>query len=391
VSRALCIMLVAGEASGDALGAQLARALKRRLAGRPVRFVGVGGERMAAEGVESPFDYRQVTVLGFFEGLLAYPRILARVKDTVAVARRERPDIAVLIDSWGFTLRVAQGLKRDLPELPVVKYVGPQVWASRPGRARTLAQAVDRLLSIHVFDAPFFEREGLTTTFVGNPALNRDFSGADAARLRAQLDGDPADPILLVLPGSRPSEIEKVGPSFLDAVVRLKAERPDLRIVLPAAPTVAALVKAQVAKARAPVLLIEDDALKYDAMKAATVALACSGTVTTELALAGCPMVIGYRVGWITYPLIQIMIRTRYITLFNIAAQAFVAPEFVQAACNGPALARALAERLDDPSLRTRQVAAQNAALDKMGRGGPDPSAQAAEAVLAVLEGAAEG
>jgi lipid-A-disaccharide synthase len=379
-------MLAAGEASGDALGAQLARALKRRLSGRAVRFVGVGGEQMAREGVQSPFDYRQVTILGFFEGLLAYPRILARVKDTVAVARREQPDIAVLIDSWGFTLRVAQGLKRTLPELPVIKYVGPQVWASRPGRARTLAATVDRLLSIHVFDAPFFEREGLATTFVGNPALHRDFSGADAARLRARLDGDPDDPILLVLPGSRPSEIEKVGPYFLDAAARLKADRPDLRIVLPVAPTVAALVKAQVARAGVPVFLIEDDALKYDAMKAATVALACSGTVTTELALAGCPMVVGYRVGWVTYPLIRLMIRTRYITLFNIAAQAFVAPEFVQAMCNGPVLARALAARLDDPDLRASQVAAQNAALDRMGRGGPDPSEQAAEVVAGLLE-----
>ncbi|HEX4180796.1 MAG TPA: lipid-A-disaccharide synthase [Caulobacteraceae bacterium] len=386
MNRPIRIMLVAGEASGDALGAQLARALKRRLAGRAVRFVGVGGAQMAGEGVQSPFDYRQVTVLGFFEGLLAYPRILARVRDTVAVARREQPDIAVLIDSWGFTLRVAQGLKRAMPALPVVKYVGPQVWASRPGRARTLAQTVDRLLSIHVFDAPFFEREGLATRFVGNPTLHRDFSGADPARLRARLGGDPEAPILLVLPGSRPSEIEKVGPHFLDAASRLKAERPELRIVLPVAPTVAALVRDQVAKAGVEPLLIEDDQLKYDAMKAATVALACSGTVTTELALAGCPMVVGYRVGWITYPLIKVMIRTRYITLFNIAAQAFVAPEFVQTACNGPSLARALAERLDDPDLRAHQIAAQNDALDKMGRGGPDPSERAADAVIEVLE-----
>ena len=183
MSAPLCIMLVAGEASGDALGAQLARALKRRLGDRAVRFVGVGGEQMAREGLQSPFDYRQVTVLGFFEGLLAYSRILARVADTMALAEREKPDIAVLIDSWGFTLRVAQGLKRVNPSLPVVKYVGPQVWASRPGRARTLAATVDHLMSIHAFDAPYFEREGLATTFVGNPALARDIAQADGARL----------------------------------------------------------------------------------------------------------------------------------------------------------------------------------------------------------------
>ena len=379
-------MLVAGEASGDALGGRLAQALKRKLPGRTLRFVGVGGAHMAAEGVQSPFDFGQVTVLGFFEGLLAYPRILARVADTVALAQREKPDIAVLIDSWGFTLRVAQGLKRIMPGLPVVKYVGPQVWASRPGRARTLARCVDHLMSIHVFDAPFFEREGLTTTFVGNPTLHRDFSQADGGRLRAQLGAGKDEPILLVLPGSRPGEIERVAPPFLDAVARLMAERPALRVVLPVAPTVAEAVKALVARRGLNVTLIEDEASKYDAMKAATVALACSGTVTTELALAGCPMVVGYRVGWVTYPIIRVMIRTRYITLFNIAAQAFVAPEFIQDACNGRTLARAIAERLDDPALRARQIAEQSAALEKMGRDGPDPSERAAEVVASLLE-----
>jgi lipid-A-disaccharide synthase len=381
-------MLVAGEPSGDALGAQLARALRRRLGDRPTRFVGVGGEKMAREGVRSPFDYRQVTVLGFFEGLLAYPRILARVRDTVALAEREQPDVAVLIDSWGFTLRVAQGLKRLDQGLPVVKYVGPQVWASRPGRARTLARTVDQLLSIHVFDAPYFEREGLATTFVGNPALHRDLGEADGARLRAHIGAGPDDPILLVLPGSRRGEIEKVGPPFLDAVARLKAQRPDLHVVLPVAPSVAALIRPMAASLGFPISLIEEEALKYDAMKAATVALACSGTVTTELALAGCPMVVGYRVGWISYPLIRLLIRTRYITLFNIAAQAFVAPEFLQGECNGPRLADALAERLENPELRARQITAQNAALDNMGRGGADPSERAAEVVAGCLEAA---
>jgi lipid-A-disaccharide synthase len=382
-------MLVAGEASGDALGGQLARAIKRRLGGRSARFVGVGGEKMAAEGVESPFDYGQVTVLGFFEGLLAYPRILARVHDTVRLAERAKPDIAVLIDSWGFTLRVAQGLKRALPDLPVVKYVGPQVWASRPGRARTLARTVDHLLSIHVFDAPFFEREGLATTFVGNPALHRDFTHADGERLRSRLDGALDDPIMLMLPGSRSGEIEKVAPAFFDAAARLKAQRPNLRIILPVAPTVAAAVKAMVSRSGLSALLIEDEASKYDAMKAATVALACSGTVTTELALAGCPIVVGYRVGAITYPILRAMIRTRFITLFNIAEQAFVAPELIQADCNGPALARAVAERLDNPDLRARQIAAQFAALEKMGRCGPDPSERAADVVLGLLDASA--
>lgn len=374
-------MLVAAEASGDDRGAALARALRARL-GDGVRFVGVGGARMAAEGVQSPFDITELSILGLLEGLMAYPKVKARVADTVALAAREKPDVAVLIDSWGFTLRVAQGLRKLDPDLPLIKYVAPQVWATRPGRARTLAASVDHLLSIHVFDAPYFEAQGLPVTFVGNSALNLDFSQADGARLRSQLGIADDAPVLLVLPGSRPGEISRILPPFADAVAILKKARPELQVIIPAAPTVAASVRDQ---AGAWAHVVEGEAAKLDAMKAATVALACSGTVTTELALAGVPMVVGYRLSSMTHAILKHLIKTPYITLFNIAAQAFVAPELVQDECNGPALAREVGKRLDDPELRRTQAEAQSAALLKMGRGGPDPSEIAADAVLKLL------
>jgi lipid-A-disaccharide synthase len=381
VTRPLCVMLVAAEASGDDRGAALARALRARL-GDGVRFVGVGGARMAAEGVQSPFDITELSILGLLEGLMAYPKVKARVADTVALAAREKPDVAVLIDSWGFTLRVAQGLRKLDPDLPLIKYVAPQVWATRPGRAKTLAASVDHLLSIHIFDAPYFEAQGLRVTFVGNSALNLDFSQADGARLRSQLGIADDAPVLLVLPGSRPGEISRILPPFADAVAILKKARPDLQVIIPAAPTVAASVRDQ---AGAWAHVVEGEAAKLDAMKAATVALACSGTVTTELALAGVPMVVGYRLGSMTHAILKHLIKTPYITLFNIAAQAFVAPELVQDDCNGPALAREVGKRLDDPELRRTQAEAQSAALLKMGRGGPDPSEIAADAVLKLL------
>jgi lipid-A-disaccharide synthase len=377
----LTVMLVAAEASGDDRGAGLARALRRRL-GEGVRFVGVGGERMAAEGVQSPFDIADISIFGLLEGLLAYPKVVRRADQTAALALREKPDVAILIDSWGFTLRVAQRLRRLDPKLPLVKYVGPQVWATRPGRAKTLAATMDHLLSIHAFDAPLFEAEGLPVTFVGNSALSVDFSQADPSRLRAEIGAGPDDPILIVLPGSRPGEIQRILPAFEDAVNLLKAERPGLHIVVPAAPTVAATVKARVAGWPHRAHVLEGDAAKLDAMKAATVALACSGTVTTELALAGVPIVVAYRLGPVTHAILKRLIRTKYITLFNIAAQSFVAPELVQDDCNGPTLAREVAMRLDDPAARRAQVEAQYAALNKMGRGGTDPSEAAAEAVL---------
>ena len=354
--RPLTVMLVAAEASGDYRGAGLARALKARL-GDGVRFVGVGGEQMAAEGVESPFDIADISILGLFEGLMAYPRIVRRADETAALAAREKPDVAVLIDSWGFTLRVAQRLRRQAPGLPLIKYVGPQVWATRPGRAKTLAAAVDHLLSIHAFDARYFEAEGLPVTFVGNSALTVDFSGAKPARLRKAIGAKPGDPILIVLPGSRPGEIARMSPVLEDAVGRLKETHPHLYVVVPAAPTVAEMVKARVAGWSHRAHVIEGDEGKLDAMKAATVAMACSGTVTTELALAGAPMVIGYRLGPVTaWIILRFLLRTKWVTLFNIAAQAFIAPELIQDNCTGQTLAREVALRLDDKALRDRQT-----------------------------------
>ena len=380
--RPLTVMLVAAEASGDDRGAGLARALKRRL-GDDVRFVGVGGARMAAEGVESPFDITELSIFGLVEGLLAYPMVLRRADETAALAERECPDVAVLIDSWGFTLRVAHRLKKL--GIPLVKYVAPQVWASRPGRARTAANWFDHLLTIHGFDAPAFEAYGLPVTFVGDATLAIDFSDADPVRLRREIGARPNEPILLVLPGSRLSEIDRILPAFEDAVTRLKTERPDLHVVVPVAPTVAELAKTRIAGWPHRVHVVEGDLAKRDAMMAATVALACSGTVTTELALAGCPMVVGYRLAPLTYAILKTLIRTKWVTLFNIAARDFVAPELIQSACNGQTLAREIALRLDDADLRARQVARQSQALLKMGRGGPDPNAAAANAVLVLI------
>jgi lipid-A-disaccharide synthase len=385
MSRPLTVMLVAAEASGDALGAGLAKALKRRLGEDGVRFVGVGGAKMAAEGVESPFDIAQLSIIGIVESLKAYPRAMARLKDTLALAEAEKPDVAVLIDSWGFNIRLAQALRRARPDLPLVKYVAPQVWAYRPGRARGLAKAVDFLLSIQPMDKPFFDRAGLESVFVGNSALAKDFSKADPARLRAAIGLTSDEPILLVLPGSRPSEIERVMPAFEDAVRRLKIERPNLTVVVPAASTVVEAVKARVAGWPFRAHVIEDEALKDDAMVAGTVALACSGTVTTELALAGCPMVVGYRTGAITYGLLKLLFKPSWVTLLNIAAGKAIAPEYLQKNLDGVALAKAVATRLDDPGLRERQIADQNAALERMGRGMPDPSEAAAKALLAFL------
>jgi len=380
----LCVMLTALEASGDVLGADLMRALRSRL-GADVRFVGLGGSAMAAEGLESAFDITELSIVGLVEGLLAARRAARRARDLAAMAAAEDVDVAVLIDSWGFSYLAARALRRRRPKLPLIKYVAPQVWATRPGRAKALAGTFDHLLSIVAFEAPIFEQAGARVTFVGHPALDPRRVTGDPARFRARIEARAGDPILLVLPGSRPSEIARLSSPFEAALGLLKAERPELRIVVAASATVAPRVRAWVAGWPFRADVVEDEAGKADAMATATAALACSGTVTAELAVAGCAMVVAYRVGPLTYQIARRIIRTRYATLFNIAADTMIAPELLQADCNGPALAAALGPLLDDPERRARQVAAQAAALDKLGRGVGAPAQIAADVVMIAI------
>ncbi|MCK6103027.1 MULTISPECIES: lipid-A-disaccharide synthase [unclassified Brevundimonas] len=383
MSRPLKIMLVAAEASGDALGAGLAKALRARL-GDDVAFVGIGGPRMATEGVVSPFDIAELSILGWIEGLRAYGKVRRRVAETAALAARERPDAVVLIDSWGFTIRVAQAIRAARSDVALIKYVGPQVWASRPGRARTLAGAVDHLLALYGFDAPWFEREGLATTVVGSSALHIDMAHADGKAFRARRGIAADTKLLLVLPGSRPSEIARMTPVYEETVRKLKAIDPALEIAVIAAGTVADDVAGRIATWPFRVHLV-DEAEKYDAMRAADVALATSGTVSTELALAGAPMVIAYKIDGLSYQLMKRMVTAKYITLFNVAADDQIAPEYIQHEATPALLASAVGRLLSDPEMAEAQARRQTAALDLMGRGGPDPSELAADAVLRVI------
>ena len=383
MSRPLKIMLVAAEASGDALGAGLAKALKARL-GADVVFVGVGGPRMAEQSVQSPFDISELSVLGWIEGLKAYSIVRRRVADTAALAVTEKPDAVVLIDSWGFTIRVAKALRAALQGVPLIKYVGPQVWASRPGRAKTLAASVDHLLALYAFDAPWFEREGLATTVVGSQALHVDMGRADPAAFRASRGIAPDSRLLVVLPGSRPSEVRLMTPVYEAAVAKLKAADPSLDVAVVAAGTVAADVTARVASWPFRAHVVGEDQ-KYPAMRAATVALATSGTVSTELALAGAPMVIAYRFQPLSYAIMKPFFTGKYATLFNHAADEEIARELIQNDATPDKVAAEVGRLLADPAARADQSARQTAALDLMGRGGRDPSEIAADAVLRVI------
>lgn len=373
------VFLVAGEASGDALGADLIRVLKARDPSLQLR--GVGGAAMSEAGIKSEADTSGLAVLGFVEGLMAYDRVKRAVAATVQAALDAKPDVVVLIDSWGFTLRVAQGIRAVAPNIRLVKYVGPQVWATRPGRAKTLAAAVDHLICIHDFEVPFYAPYNLPTTVSGHPAVGR-YKPGDANAFRARHQLAPSERVLLVLPGSRPSEIKYLGKTFWRAAEMLQQTRPGIRLATVAARAVREQV---IAQAPANALILEEHE-KEDAFAAAHAVLAASGTVTTEVALQGAPVVVGYKLGWITWAIARaILLKSKYTTLMNVAANEEVAPEIIQTRFNAANLAAAAAQLLDDPDYRANQITAQNRALDAMGRGARPAAEIAADAVLAEL------
>lgn len=373
------IFLVAAESSGDALGADLARALKAR--DPSLDLAGVGGPLMAAAGLPSRADITGLAILGFIDGLLAYQRVKRAVDEAVKAALDARPDIVVLIDSWGFTLRVAQGVRAADPSIKLVKYIGPQVWATRAGRAKTLAESVDHLICIHDFETPYYEPYGLACTVCGHPAFGR-YRPGDAAAFRARHNIASNERILLVLPGSRPAEIRRIGPVLWRAAERLRKRRGDLRLAMVAAHAVHA---AAVAQAPGDALIVEETD-KEDAFAAATAAIAASGTVTTEVALQGAPLVIAYKLGWLTALIARyVLFKAKYATLMNVAADEEVAPEFLQQNMTEENLERAAAPLLDDAALRARQIERQNAALDRMGRGGRAASEIAADVVIGMI------
>ncbi|HEX4078195.1 MAG TPA: lipid-A-disaccharide synthase [Rhizomicrobium sp.] len=378
----LTLMLVCGEPSGDRLGAELMAGLKA-LAGDEVRIVGVGGPAMAAQGLKSLFPLDDTAVMGLREVVPRIPAILRRVREASDYAMRVAPDAVVCIDSPDFTHRVAQRLRRIAPHIRTVNYAAPQVWASRSYRARRMARYFDLVLALLPFEAPFFEVHGLHAVFVGNPVIERavQMKGGNALRDRLGIAGDAT--VLAVLPGSRMNEVRLLLPPFREAVALLRREIADLVCLLPTVDHVGGYVREHTGNWPAPLHVVQTDADKYAAFDAATAAIAASGTVTTELALAGTPMVVAYRLGALTYALARPFVRVRYITLANILLDRAAVPEFMQRACTGTALAQAALPLSRDQAARDRHKRDLAAAMAKLGLGSAPPSLRAARALLA--------
>lgn len=376
------IFLIAGEPSGDQLGARLMAALRAETEGR-VRFAGIGGAQMAGEGLTSLFPLNELAVMGFFDVIPRIPLILRRIRETVAAVEAARPAALVTIDAPGFTLRVSKRLAGK--GIPLVHYVAPSVWAWKPWRARKIARYLDHLLALLPFEPPYFERHGLATTVVGHPVVEAAQVETDPAAFRAR-HGIPADaPVICVLPGSRRGEIRHHEPVFAGALALLKERFPDLHAVVPTVPTVADLVTEAAARWAVPAAVLREPAEKYQAYAVADLAMATSGTVAVELAVAGVPALIAYRVGPVTAMIGRAMLRIKYASLVNLVLDREVQPELLQEDCTAESFAAAAERLLTDPAARAAQIAGGQEAAVEFGLGGTPPSRKAARAILSVI------
>ncbi len=378
-------MLVCGEPSGDALGAQLMAGLKA-LAGDRIRFSGVGGLAMAREGLTSLYSLDATAVMGLREVVPAIPKILARVRQAVDYAVKTKPDVVVVIDSPDFTHRVARGIKARDSSIRTVDYVAPQVWASRAYRAQAMAQYFDLVLALFPFEVPFFEKYGLKAAFVGHPVIERAARVHGGEGLRARQGIAPDAPLLALCPGSRTSEIRFILPVFRAAVRLLAARIPGLVTVLPTVPHVAAKVRAATQGWPTPLHVVDGEADKYAAFDAADVALAASGTVTAEIALSRTPMVAAYKVGGLTFFLSKFLMTVTHITLINILLGREAVPEYLQSRATPTNLADAVERLFKDEAARVAQVQAMDEFARKLGEGDEAPSRRAARVLLEFVE-----
>jgi lipid-A-disaccharide synthase len=387
VSRRLFV--VAGEPSGDRLGAELIRGL-RAVCGRGVELDGIGGPAMEGQGFRSRFPIGELSVMGLAEVVPRIPLLLRRIRETADAVAEARPDALVTIDSPDFSFRVARRVRFRHPAIKTIHYVAPQVWAWRPGRARKIARYVDHVLALLPFEPPYMEAVGMTCDFVGHPAAAAPVaSESEVGALRAAF-GFADRRILLLLPGSRHSEVARHGPIFADVAARLRVERPDLALLAVAAAPVADLVRAALPDAALldPRGLPDGEAetWKRAAFRAADAALAVSGTVSLELAAQGTPTVIAYRANAVSAAIVRRLVRVDTATLANLVTGTRAVPEFIFERCRADAIAPEVARLLDDPAAAAAQRAAGAEAMRLLGRGDEAPGVRAARSVLAALD-----
>lgn len=369
------LFLVAGEPSGDRLGAALMSGL-RELA-PDTTFSGIAGPMMQTQGMASLFPMEELAVMGIAEVLPKYRHLKRRIRETAEAVLASGARALVTIDSPDFSLRVAALVKAANPGIRTIHYVAPSVWAWRPKRAEKMARHIDHVLALLPFEPPYMTAAGMTCDFVGHPVVSEPLA---TPAERAAFDG--SGPLLLALPGSRRGEVTRLAPILGQTLGLLKSRHPDLRVALPTVPNVESLVRDLSAAWPVTPQIITDPALKRGAFAAADAAIAASGTVSLELAANGCPMVIAYDMNPITLWLMRRAALIDTVTLVNLVSETRTVPEFIGPACRPEPVAAALEALLADPA---GQTDAMKVTMQRLGKGGEAPGLRAARSVLAHL------
>ncbi len=378
------VLIIAGEPSGEVLGAELMHALRKQCP-RPIVFSGVGGARMKQQGLYPLFPMSDIALMGVAEIAPRLRNIFKRMNMTARFVEQNRPDFVVLIDSPEFNLRLAKRIKRRCPNVPIALYVAPQVWASRPGRARKMSKFVDHIFALLPFEKPFFEKAGIPCTIVGHPVIERkkQIKGGDAFRARHEISSSA--PIICLLPGSRLNEVTRLMPIFGEVAYRLREIYSDAQFVLPVVPHMTDIVAQQLETWRLQPHIVTGDADKFAAFDASTLAVAASGTVSLELALARVPTVIAYRVDPLTAFVARRIITSKYVNLVNLIVDAPAIPELLQEDCTADAVFTQADALLSSEEARQKQLSAMDEAMAGLGLGRDAPSMRAADAMLAAF------
>lgn len=376
----LKVYLIAGEPSGDLLGARLMRSLVSKTKGH-VCFCGVGGEAMEQEGLHSLFDISDLSVMGIWEVIPSIPRILRHIDEIIADIRNCQPDIVMTIDSYSFSSRVHKRLKKEGFLFPHVHCVAPQVWAWKKGRAKKISQFVDHLFCLLPGEEDYFKPHGMETTFIGHPVVERGADKGNAKKFRQENNLSDETLVLALLPGSRKNEIKYLLPIFKEVVTQLHQRIKDIFVVIPSVKTISDKVRQALIGWEVPYLIVEGEKNRYDAFAASNVALAASGTVSLELAMAGVPHLIAYKFSKLTGYLAKKLLKIRFVNLLNLIADKEVIPEILQDDCTVENVLTELEKILKNPHQDTLP------SLKRLGVGEKlSPSDKMAEKVLSLIE-----
>lgn len=378
------IYLIAGEPSGDLLGSRLMKALKKATNGE-VEFYGLGGDTMEREGLKPLFDISDLAIMGIMEIIPSIPKILRHIKTTINDIMRVQPDVVITIDSWSFSARIHQALRKKKTGIPQIHYVAPQVWAWKKKRAKTMYKYIDHLLTLFPYEPKYFTPYKLPTDFIGHPVIESEAVHGDAKAFHKKFNVSFGKRIVAILPGSRHTEVSRLLPVFLEAADKIYAENPDVCFVIPTVQTVSGAVKLMAEKSKLPIIITETESDRYNAFKASTAAIAASGTVALELAILDVPHIVAYKVSAFSAFLLRRFLKIQFVNLSNILLGREIVPELLQERCVSGNIKTYIDQILRQGDLLERQNEGFKKVREVLGFGEQAPSETAAQIVLNIV------